>query len=318
MSSYIPFEQFCYFKFVFPEKLRLNDELTIIEGDGLFKPFERGNVLPGNYWRLDLDKNTIYVEGCKLPQFLSARPFGVITFSYVLLPDYVTDTDPVELYAYSDFAYQDLVFEETRLNGGGMTVTREMLQPGHMELLQFRPENFFAFVKDLNYTISIAPSHDMMPSTRVVLTMPEHLIFEPSKGCKVAYTEGDCTIVAGTNEIILSNVFKQRTPGGTVLKFVIYYGDNPIGARYAGDWGARTEGVFDGAYYTVDGAFNGYSFKALPGYIKSTLTYRGTKTFSTDSFYDFTFDTEHSVPDGGFLRVTLPVEMAFSQDVVDS
>ena len=67
MSSYIPFEQFCYFKFVFPEKLRLNDELTIIEGDGLFKPFERGNVLPGNYWRLDLDKNTIYVEGCKLP-----------------------------------------------------------------------------------------------------------------------------------------------------------------------------------------------------------------------------------------------------------
>jgi hypothetical protein len=187
-----------------------------------------------------------------------------------------------------------------------------------MDLISFRPENFFAFVKDLNYTVTISPSHDMQPSSRVVLTMPEHLIFNPSRGCTVSYTVGDCKLVAGTNEIILTNVFKERTPGGTVLKFVIKFGDNPIGARYAGDWGARTEGVFEGQYYTVDGAFNGYSFKALPGYIKSTLTYRGTKTFSEESFYDFTFETEHSVPVGGFLRMTLPVEMAFPKDVVDS
>lgn len=25
MSSYIPFEQFCYFKFIFPEKLRIDE-----------------------------------------------------------------------------------------------------------------------------------------------------------------------------------------------------------------------------------------------------------------------------------------------------
>jgi len=27
MSSYIPFEQFCYFKFVFPDKLKIDDAL---------------------------------------------------------------------------------------------------------------------------------------------------------------------------------------------------------------------------------------------------------------------------------------------------
>mmetsp|Transcript_2499 Transcript_2499/g.3147 ORF Transcript_2499/g.3147 Transcript_2499/m.3147 type:complete len:232 (+) Transcript_2499:1055-1750(+) len=208
MSSYIPFEQFCYFKFVFPDKLKLDDELAIIEGDGIFKPFEASNYLPGNYWRVDLDNNTIYVEGCKLTQFLSSRPFGVITFSFVMLPDYVTDTNPVELYAYSDFAYTKLVFEETKANGGGMTITREMLQPGHMDLIQFRPSNYFAFVKDLNYTLTIAPSHDMMPTTRVVLTMPEALIFDPARGCTVSYTEGKCTLVPDKNEIILTEVFK--------------------------------------------------------------------------------------------------------------
>ena len=38
----------------------------------------------------------------------------------MLLPDYVTDTDPVEVFAYSDNAYQDLVFEESKASGGGM------------------------------------------------------------------------------------------------------------------------------------------------------------------------------------------------------
>ena len=127
MSSYIPFEQFCYFKFIFPEKLRIDEELTIIEGDGIFKPFENSNYLPVDYWKTDIEKNTVFIEGCKLPQFLNSRPFGVITFSYVLLPDYVKDTDPVQLFAYSDHAYRQVVFEESMSSGGGMTITREML-----------------------------------------------------------------------------------------------------------------------------------------------------------------------------------------------
>ena len=86
----------------------------------------------------------------------------------------------------------------------------------------------------------------MLPSTRVVLTMPDALYFDPIKGCKVTYTQGDCKVVALTNEVILTNLFKERTPGGTKLYLEIEFGDKPVGARYAGDWGARTEGVFDG------------------------------------------------------------------------
>lgn len=100
----------------------------------------------------------------------------------------------------------------------------------------------------------------------------------------MTYTECDCEVDTETNELILTNVFKERTPGGTELKFVIALADNPIGARYAGDWGARTEGVFENnEYFIVDGESNGYSFEALPGYIKSTLSYTGTLTFSSDS-----------------------------------
>ena len=148
--------------------------------------------------------------------------------------------------------------------------------------------------------------------------MPKAIVFDPNRGCSIAYTEGNCQIAPENNEIILTDVFKERTPGGTVLKFVVFYGDNPIGAQYAGDWSARTEGVHYGEYFIVDGNTGAYSFEALPGHILSTLTYRGTKTFSDSSFYDFTFDTEHSIPKDGYLRVNLPVEMAFPPETVES
>ena len=125
LSSYIPFEQFCYLKFVFPQKLKLDTELQLIEGDGIFAPTSYGKgLLPTNSYHVDLDHNTVYIEGCKIPYTLSSRPYGIVTFQFVLLPDYVTDTNPVELYAYSDNAYKDLVFEESKANGGGMAVTR--------------------------------------------------------------------------------------------------------------------------------------------------------------------------------------------------
>ena len=124
-------------------------------------------------------------------------------------------------------------------------ITRSMLKPGLMKLVEFRPSNYFAFMKDVSYTIVIIPSHDMLPSTRVVLTMPKTLYFDPANGCKVTSTVCDCELVPETNEMILTNVFKERTAGGTELKFVIETGNNPIGARYAGDWGARTEGIFE-------------------------------------------------------------------------
>lgn len=84
-----------------------------------------GKQLPTTSYELDLKENIVYVEGCKIPDYLSSRPFGQIQFSYVLLPDYVTDTDPIEVFAYSDDAYTDLVFEESKSNGGGLSITRE-------------------------------------------------------------------------------------------------------------------------------------------------------------------------------------------------
>ena len=97
----------------------------------------------------------------------------------MLLPDYVTDVNPVELYAYSDEAHLDLVFEESKASGGGLAVSREMLQPGKLDLVEFAPSDYYAYVKDVKYTISIAPSHDMYPSTRIIITMPENLKFDP-------------------------------------------------------------------------------------------------------------------------------------------
>lgn len=67
----------------------------------------------------------------------------------MLLPDYVTDTDPIELYAYSDIAYTKLVFEESQSNGTGLSVTREMLQPGQLDLVEFSPSDYYAYVKDV-------------------------------------------------------------------------------------------------------------------------------------------------------------------------
>jgi hypothetical protein len=80
-----------------------------------------------------------------------------------LLPEYVDDTNPIEVFAYSDYAYSDLVFEESKKSGGGLIITREMLQPGHLELLEFVPSNDYAFVQDVTYTVSIRPTHDMQP-----------------------------------------------------------------------------------------------------------------------------------------------------------
>ena len=83
--------------------------------------------------------------------------------------------------------------------------------------------------------------------------MPENLKFDQAKGCKVTYTAADCALDANKNELTLTNLFTERTAGGTVLKFIISSADNPVGARDAGNWGARTEMIYYGEYYAVDG-----------------------------------------------------------------
>lgn len=102
------------------------------------------------------------------------------------------------------------------------------------------------------------------------------------------------------------------------MKFIISSANNPIGARDAGTWGARTEAIYYNEYYTVDGNDGGASFFAKAGYIKSQLKYDGRTTFSEGSVFDFTFETEHDVPRNGFITIKLPVEMAFPDELVQN
>lgn len=63
----------------------------------------------------------------------------------------------------------------------------------------------------MTYTIVIKPTHDMLPSTRIVINMPENLTFNAEKGCTVTYTAADCKVNVKTNELTLSNLLKERT-----------------------------------------------------------------------------------------------------------
>ena len=102
----------------------MNEALQIISGEGIFAP-SGGSQLPNTSYSIDLVANTLYVEGCTEPEYLQPRPFGILELSYVLLPEYILNMEPIELYAYSDYAYSDLVFEESKKNGGGLLITSE-------------------------------------------------------------------------------------------------------------------------------------------------------------------------------------------------
>jgi hypothetical protein len=56
ISSYIPFEQYCYFKFVFPAKLVLDSALQILIGEGIFAPTSEfdSQILPRDFFKVDL------------------------------------------------------------------------------------------------------------------------------------------------------------------------------------------------------------------------------------------------------------------------
>ena len=40
IGSVIPFEQYCYFKFVFPDRLKIDEGLQILTGYDIFQPSE--------------------------------------------------------------------------------------------------------------------------------------------------------------------------------------------------------------------------------------------------------------------------------------
>lgn len=168
----------------------------------------------------------------------------------------------------------------------------------------------------MSYTAIIQLKGLVYPSTRIILSMPPRLTFDESFGCVVTYTPANCEVNYETNELTLSEIFDSAVDAGTILKFVIAKAVNPIGSQEAGPWSARTERIFDGEYYTVNAGYSPTSFFALSGWIRSSIAYSDTLTFSEGTFA-FTFLTEHDIPDNGLLEIELPVEMVFSEGAVE-
>ena len=90
---------------MFPPKLQIDEKLGVLEGQGFFRPSTNKSLFTSSEFIVDPEANTVYVEGCKATEFLGSRPFGVIEFGYIKLPDYIVDTKPFKIYGYSDPAY---------------------------------------------------------------------------------------------------------------------------------------------------------------------------------------------------------------------
>ena len=254
----------------------------------------------------------MYVDACRLPGTLKSSPVGSITFELIKLPDYITSTPPIKIFAYSDADRQDLVIDDP--NGVGLQA-KQMI-PGLFTELLFKPSNFYAFSDNVSYTIFAKPQHDMSPTSRIVIEMPPTLIFDQSKGCTVALTIATCELDASTNTVTLTNIFDEKFEGGNILKFIIVKATNPSGAREAGPWSIRSESIFDGEYFVVDGFSSAESFYARSGTIESDVDYLNTLTFASGNTIDLDLSTEHNIPDEGYIKITLPKEMAFDEQVV--
>lgn len=243
-----------------------------------------------------------------MTQYLDTRPYGEIFFHYIRLPDYVTDTDPVQFYAFSDSAYNYPIFEEAG-PGRGAILQKALLAPGLLTLDEFTPTNYYAFMPSVEYLVAFTTTHTNYPSTRILLSMPEALIFDPDVGCEVlgASLNAQCVVNYSNNELTLDDLFTEIYPGGKQIRLTIKAAMNPIGSREAGGWSIQTLRPYEGDYYVVDGGETPSSFFALPGFIRCGIDYAGVDiTFQQDTTFTFLFETEHDIPVGGFLQIELP------------
>lgn len=193
LSGSVPFELYCYFKFTFPDQLRLDGQLLAMYGDGFFTSNRRtsDNSLSSGLYEVDLNDNSVKVKGCNSLPFLGSNPSGSVTFDFIRLPSYIERTEPILVTAYSDermnypiMSTQDSLF-----------VDKEDLKPGLLALEFFKPSSYFAWTPDVSYTIHIRPSHDLTFDAKIIVTMPENLTFNPADGCTVSLIAGDCRIV---------------------------------------------------------------------------------------------------------------------------
>lgn len=67
---------------------------------------------------------------------------------------------------------------------------------------------------NVSYTILFTPSHTCTKDTRILIQMPNHLIFDAAKGCKADALVADCAIDVKTNKIVLTRAFDKDFAGG--------------------------------------------------------------------------------------------------------
>ena len=66
LSSYIPLEENCYLKFVFPAKLKIDSALEALKGEGIFDPGTTDGQIPKLFWSANYVENSVSVQGCLL------------------------------------------------------------------------------------------------------------------------------------------------------------------------------------------------------------------------------------------------------------
>jgi len=232
LASSIPFQKNCYFTFKFPPEMKLDDNMLYMEGQGFFKPSINSEDLHTGLYEVDLQRNTVKVLGCTQENYLGSNPSGSVIFNYIKLPDYIRSSKGIQIDVYSDPKRSMGIIQ----SHSQLILNRDQLEPGLMDLVLFKPSNFYAWTPNVEYTFHIRPSHDLFPSARIIVTLPKHISFDKRQGCTVSQLTGKCMVTERIDgilktEIVISEFLKSTFYGGSLIKFTICCGRNPTGAR---------------------------------------------------------------------------------------
>lgn len=143
------------------------------------------------------------VEGCRLPDALSATPFGTLIVSFIKLPDYIQEIDPIKVKVYADTFQSNLVIDDTQT----AKLDQSDLTPGEIVAELFKPSNYYASAENVVYSVYLRPEHGLTPESRIIIDMPELLEFNRTEGCSVALTLCDCELAPDRNRLTLTNIF---------------------------------------------------------------------------------------------------------------
>lgn len=96
--------------------------------------------------------------------------------------------------------------------------------------------------------------------------------------------------------------------------------ENPTSVQDAGMWSVTTYTKVDNVYYAVDMASSNTSFKAEAGGITKTANIVASSyvTYNKNTLYTLKFRCDHTVPQLGYIAVTIPDDVIFSRSGAQS